>query len=66
MPIKRTARLSVAWRAIRPFDEFPDFFFPFFSLDFNFESNFLEALVLVAELVKILSTPVEPAAHLFF
>jgi len=36
------------------------------ALDFYFKRDFLEALVLVTDVVKIFTSPVEPAAHVLF
>src|SRR5688572_28430467 len=61
-PTKRCVR----WRAVGPLDELPDLLSALFTLDLDFEGNFLEALVLVTELVKIFASSIEPAAHLLF
>src|SRR5439155_19129641 len=57
------AERRVRRRAVGPLDEFADLLFALFALDVDLKSNFLEALVLITEIVEIFPPPIKPAAH---
>ncbi len=57
------AERRVRRRAVGPLDEFADPLFALLAPDLDLKSDFLEALVLITEIVEIFPPPIKPATH---